>query len=150
MKQQKSMLFDLADIENLVTKEIEARLAHELDNWIRWGRRRDWLPQGFRCPLGFLYKSPDVMGGLPHRPPPCDELAAQRMEQIVCALPPKMREAFVMYHLDKASRNGHVVIVRGRKRKAELLGVSLGHYHYLVRVAHRFVLDAWEESWRAS
>lgn len=128
--------------EMLGTKEVELVLATEFENWVRWGRKRDWAPASFRCPLGYLYKSPDVFGGL-YRSPPCDDLAAERMERIIVALPPKMREAFVMYRLDRARIGGHVVIVKGRKRKAEILGVTVSHYHYLVRTAHRAILAAW-------
>lgn len=136
------------EAETYGVKQIENLLRSELDNWIRWGRRKDWLPRSFKCPLGFLYKSPDVFGGLPHRPPPCDELEAERFERIVCALPPRMRTAFVMYQLDRAHVSGHVVVIQGRKRKADILGVSVGQYHYLVRQAHRMLYAEWRKARR--
>lgn len=133
------------EAETYGTKQIEALMRDDLENWVRWGIRRDWMPPGFRCPLGFLYKSPDVFGGLPYRAPPCDEIEAVRMERIVCSLPDKTRQAFVMYRLDRAHVAGHVVIVKGRRRKAEILGVGVGHYHYLVRQAHRLVYSEWRK-----
>jgi hypothetical protein len=127
----------------LRTKEIESILRHEIENWMRWGRRRDWLPVGFRCPLGFLYRATDV-----HQPSyrrlPCDEGDAARLERIVVSLPERHRQAFVMYHLDKAHVNNHVVVVTGRDDKARLLGVQKSRYHDLVSQAHNMVLREWK------
>jgi hypothetical protein len=134
--------------ETLRTKEIENLLHHELENWMRWGRRRDWLPAGFRCPLGFLYRATDV-----HQPSyrrlPCDEGEAARLERIIVSLPDRHRQAFVMYHLDKAHVNNHVTIVTGRDDKARLLGVQKSRYHDLVSQAHNMVLREWRRGLRA-
>jgi hypothetical protein len=133
---------DAGEEAGLHTKEIEHILQHEIENWMRWGRRRDWLPMGFRCPLGFLYRASDV-----HQPsyrrPPCDEIDASRLERIIIALPERHRQAFVMHHLDKAHVNSHVVIVTGRDDKARLLGVQKSRYHDLVSQAHNMVLREW-------
>jgi hypothetical protein len=121
------------------TKEIEGILRHELDNWMRWGRRRDWMPTSFRCPLGFMYKSTDVHE-TSYRPMPCDEIGAAGFERIVVSLPEKHRQAFVMYHIGKAHVRGKVVVFKGRDDGAKLLGVQLRQYHYLVNQAHSMVL----------
>ncbi|MBV8667048.1 MAG: hypothetical protein JO269_11250 [Burkholderiaceae bacterium] len=123
----------------LRTKDIENILHHDIENWMRWGRRRDWLPMSFRCPLGFLYRASEVRHAS-FRRPPCDELEAARFERIVVSLPERHRQAFVMHHLDKAHVNNHVVIVSGRDDKARLLGVQKSRYHELVRQAHHVVL----------
>ena len=129
--------------ENLGTKQIESILRHDLENWLRWGRRRDWAPTSFRCPLGFLYKSSDVHEGVPVRQPACDEIGAAGFERIVVSLPEKHRKAFVMYHLSKAHLHGRIVVIKGREDGARLLGVQVRQYHYMVNQAHSMVLRQW-------
>ena len=127
----------------LRTKEVETILRHEIENWMRWGRRRDWLPVGFRCPLGFLYRATNVHQAS-YRRPPCDEIDAARLERIIVSLPERQRQAFVMYHLDKAHVHSHIVIVTGRDDKARLLGVQKSRYHDLVSQAHNMLLREWQ------
>lgn len=129
--------------ESLGTKEIESILRHEIDNWIRWGKKRDWMPVGFRCPLGFMYKSTDVHVGA-YRALPSDEGSASKFERIVIALPERHREAFVMHQLDKAHVSGWIVILKGRDDKARIMGVQKSRYHELVSQAHNIVLREWK------
>lgn len=129
---------------SLGTKEIESILHHEIDNWIRWGRKRDWMPVGFRCPLGFLYKSTDVHE-VSYKSLPCDIGAAAKFERLVISLPERHREAFVMHQLDKAHMNGSVVILKGRFDKARLLGVQVRQYHNIVLQAHNIILREWKK-----
>lgn len=130
-------------MEGLGTKEIEGILRHELENWIRWGRKKDWLPVSFRCPLGFLYKSEGgetVASSLP-----CDGLEAAKLERIVVGLPQKHRQAFVMHQLDRAAVRGVVVIVRGRDDKARLLGLHKSRYHEVLSQAFNMVYREWQK-----
>ena len=129
--------------ETAGTKEIEAILYYDLQNWLRWGRRRDWMPVSFRCPLGYLYKSSDVHEGSQIRMPVCDEIGAAGFERIVVSLPEKHRKAFVMHHLEKMAVRNLIVVVRGRDNRARLLGVAARQYHDIVRQAHRMVLRDW-------
>lgn len=122
------------------TKEIEGILRHELDNWIRWGRRRDWKPVGFKVPLGYLYKSTDVHDDDKPIRFVCDEIGAAGFERIVVSLPEKHRQAFVMHHLGRAHARGRIVILKGRDEGAKLLGVQVRQYHYLINQAHNMVL----------
>lgn len=124
------------------TKEIEGILRHELDNWLRWGRKRDWMPVGFHVPLGYLYKSADT--GASYRPLPCNENQAVRLERIIVELPEIHRQAFVMYQLGRAAVSGYVKVIRGYKQNARVLGVSERKYYYLVEQAHNMVLREWE------
>ncbi|HJV75358.1 MAG TPA: hypothetical protein VJ654_14120 [Noviherbaspirillum sp.] len=130
--------------EALGTKEIESILKHEIDNWVRWGKKRDWMPVGFRCPLGFMYKSTDVHEAS-YKPLPCDEGNAARFERIVISLPERHRSAFVMHQLDKAHVQGWIVILRGRDDKARILGVQKSRYHELVSQAYNIVLREWKK-----
>lgn len=125
----------LMEDAELKTREVEKILQHEIENWIRWGRKRDWLPTGFKCPLGFAYK-----GMSPGFAEPCDERAAVMFERIVVSLPDKHRQAFVMHHLDRAAVRSLVVVVRGRDVKARLLAVGKSRYHEMVAQAHNIVL----------
>jgi hypothetical protein len=133
------------DMEDSIrTKEVESILRHELENWLRWGRKRDWMPVSFKCPLGFLYKSTDVHEGS-YRALPYDESEAVKLERIIVSLPQKHRQAFVMHHLDRAAVFGMVRIVRGRDEKARLLSVAKSRYHELVGQAHNIILREWQK-----
>jgi hypothetical protein len=129
----------LMEDAELKTREVENILHYEIENWIRWGRKRDWLPTGFKCPLGFAYK-----GASSGYAEPCDERAAVMFERIVVSLPDKHRQAFVMHHLDRAAVRNLVVVVRGRDMKARLLAVGKSRYHEIVAQAHNIVLRGWQ------
>lgn len=128
----------LMEDAELKTREVEGLLRHEIDNWIRWGRKRDWMPTGFRCPLGFAYK-----GESPSFSEPYDHAAAVEFERIVVNLPEKHRMAFVMHHLERAAVRHLIVIVRGRDQKARLLAVGKSRYHEIVAQAHNIVHREW-------
>lgn len=123
----------------LKTREVENILRYEIENWIRWGRKRDWMPTGFKCPLGFAYR-----GSPASCPEPCDERSAVMFERIVISLPDKHRQAFVMHHLDRAAVRNFVLVVRGRDVKAKLLAVGKSRYHEIVKQAHNIVHREWE------
>lgn len=125
------------------TKEIEGILRHELDNWLRWGGKRDWMPVGFRVPLGYLFKSADA-GEATYRPLPCNENLAVRLERIIVELPEIHRKAFVLYQLDRAAVHGYIRRVRGYDQNAALIGVAKSKYYQIVQQAHNMVLREWE------
>jgi hypothetical protein len=133
------------NFEELRLKEVESVMRHELENWIRWGRKKDWLPASFRCPLGFLFKSTEVHDVAADKELPCDGLEAVKLERIIVGLPQKHRQAFVMHHLDKAADRGFIRIVRGREDKARLLCVQVRQYHNIVAQAHNIVLREWRK-----
>ena len=122
------------------TKAIEQILYYEIQNWIRWGRRRDWLPVSFRVPLGFLFKSSEVHDDSQKRPLTTDEIGAAAFEKIIVSLPKKHRQAFVLFHLEKAVVSGRIIRTNGRKNASQLLGVQVRQYHYIVNQAHSMVL----------
>lgn len=130
--------------ESLGTKEIESILRLEIENWIRWGMKRDWMPVGFRCPLGYLFKTTDVHE-VSYKPLPCVDGVAADFERVVVGLPVKHREAIVMHLLDRAHANGLLVVVAGRDDKARLLGVQKSRYHELVAQAMNMVLREWRK-----
>lgn len=131
--------------EDLRLKEVESVMRHELENWIRWGRKKDWLPASFRCPLGFLLKSTEVHDTAADKELPCDGLEAVKLEKIIVGLPQKHRQAFVMHQLDRAAVNGMVKIVRGRDDKARLLGLQKSRYHELLAQAFNMVWREWQK-----
>jgi hypothetical protein len=122
------------------TKEIENILRHELDNWMRWARRRDYLPVSFRVPLGYLFKSTDVHDGEKPIRITVDEIGAAGFERIIVSLPQRHREAFIMYQLGRAAVAGKVRIIKGRDDCANLIGLRKSQYHEVVRQAHSMVL----------
>ena len=132
--------------ENLGTKQIEKILAGEISDWLRWGRGKDYLPVSFRCPLGFLYvpKRGDIAFRL-EKPAPINLLAVVEFERNVCALPIRHRQAFVMYHLNRA-RIGDKIVERKRKsyEMARLMGVQKRQFQYIVEQAHNMVFRRWK------
>lgn len=137
----------LEESENLGIREIEKILASEIGDWIRWGRNKDYLPVSFRCPLGFLYlpKRGDIETALYSKPKPINVLTVVEFERIVVRLPDKHRQAFVMYHLNRAKVRGRIV---EKKRSgydmAKLLGVSKSKFYGLVSEAHNMVFRNWK------
>lgn len=133
--------------ENLEIKQVVKILYKEINEWLRWGRGKDYLPPSFRCPLGFLYLPPrgDLEARL-YKPVPINFLEALEFERIVVGLPVKHRQAFVMYHLDRAHINGRIV---EKKRTgyeiARLLGVHRSRYYVLLTQAHNMVFRDWRQ-----
>lgn len=134
------------DSENLPTKQIEKILSREISDWIRWGHQKDYLPPSFKCPLGFLYVP---RGGdrevILSRPAPINLLAVVEFERLIVTLPMKLREAFVMYHLNRARIYGKVI---ERKRSAQEMGQVLGvqkrQFYTIVEQAHNLVFRNWQ------
>ena len=122
------------------TKAIEQILYYDIENWIRWGRRRDWMPISFRCPLGFLFKSSEVHDEGQRRASAVDEIGAATFERIIVSLPEKHRQAFVMHHLERAIVNNRIISIKGRGKAQELLGLQKSRYHEIVNEAHAIVL----------
>jgi len=123
------------------TKQIETILRYELDNWLRWGRRRDWMPTSFRVPLGYLYQSRyPIDADQRLNSVRTDEIDAAQFERIVVGLPQQHRQAFVMHHLEKAAVAGFVVIIKGRDDRARVLGLQKSRYHEVVQQAHSMIL----------
>jgi hypothetical protein len=121
------------------TKAIEQILYYEIENWLRWGRNRNWMPVSFRTPLGYLFKSSDVHEASVRRPE-VKEGDAANFERIIIALPEKHRQAFVMYHLERAIVNGKVISIKGRGQAQHILGLQKSRYHEVVNQAHSIVL----------
>lgn len=132
--------------ESLGTKQIEKILSAEINNWLRWGRNRDYLPISFRCPLGYLYvpKRGDLEARL-YKAPPINSLVAVEFERLVVGLPVRHRQAFVMYHLNRA-RIGDKIIERKRSAydMAKILAVQKRQFEYLVSQAHNMVYRRWK------
>jgi hypothetical protein len=137
------------DEEAFTIRELEGLLSTELDNWLRYGRKKDWLPAGFKCPLGFAYKPVlgEVYSGASIMMP-CNEEQALAFDRVICGLPKRHRQAFVMYHLDRAHVHGFILIVKGRAQKAQILGCSTRHYHRMVKESHEMVLSRWRAAQR--
>lgn len=135
--------------ENLGIREIEKILASEIGDWIRWGQNKDYLPASFRCPLGFLYvpMRGDIEATLYSKPKPIKVLSVIKFERIVVRLPSRHREAFVMYHLNRAKvRNRVIERKRSGYEMGKLMGVSKAKFYGLVSEAHNMVFRNWQAS----
>lgn len=132
--------------ENLGIKTIEKILATEISDWVRWGRSKNYLPVSFRCPLGFLYvpKRGDLQAKL-YKPAPINLLAVVEFERLVIGLPTRHRQAFVMYHLNRALI-GEKIVEKKRNTydMARLLGVRKRQFHDIVLQAHNMIFRNWK------
>ena len=119
----------------LSTREIEDIIQQDLENWMRWGRRRDWMPAGYGSILGTLYRARLADGASPadDAPPPpkspVNERDAMHFERIVVSLPKQQRTAFVLHHLWRGANHGWVINIRTREDAARVLGVGKTKYH---------------------
>lgn len=133
-------------MENLRTKAIELLLKSELENWIGWGRSRDWLPTSFKCVLGRLHIRERIPMGDERYDPnyqPAEkpkDISAAAFERVVIALPERLRTAFVAHHLDKAALNGRIVFLHDRTDRMRVLGIQKSQYHDMVNKSHIIVL----------
>ena len=127
-------------LDQLKTLEAMQKLKPELDNWMRWGADRSFYPKSYTSILRYAVKIPG-RGDLCVREyvPPVDVLAAEDMEDIVCGLPKKKREAFLLYVLGKASVNNNRKRAECRADGARVLRISEVHYNRLVRDALNYV-----------
>lgn len=130
------------------TRQIEALLRHELDNWLYWARRRDWMPRSFSCVLGNLYVTPTPSGPaddlLPPRRFSINEADAAKMERFIIEMPEKQRSAFIAHHLDKCVIRGWVVRIKSRDDAAKCLNLGKSQYHEIVNSAHNTLWGKYE------
>lgn len=132
--------------EDLGTRQIEKILQTEIREWVRWGRNRDYLPPSFRCPLGFLYlpKRGDLEAAL-YRPAPINALLAADFEKLVIRLPSAHRQAFVMYHLNRAKINTKVIErKRTPQQMGQVLGVQKRRFYEILEQAHKMIFRDWQ------
>lgn len=120
------------------TRDLEHALGRLIDNWLAWGRGRDWKPAGYKCPLGVMYQSARVSSPLLYI-----EATALQFEAAVVALPEKQRQAFILHHMERAPVSGQMRRIKeGRAGKARALGVQVRQFSYLVNAAHRALFAA--------
>lgn len=124
-------------------KEFEQRFGKQVFNWLRWGKRRDWLPGSHVCLLGKRMVSGRRESGVRYEA--VNTLEAARMEKLVSALPPRNRQAFLLYYVGKASIDGKMRQSRCRDDCASLMGIGVWQYHNLIRQANMILADGWQE-----
>lgn len=133
--------------EYLGIEQIEKILSVEIKDWIRWGRNKTYLPESFKCPLGFLYLP--MRGDLEvtlYKPAPVNLLAVLEFEKLVVALPTKHRQAFVMHHLNRIEVNGKIVVRKCKgAESARLLGVHRSRYYAILTKAHNIIFQKWKK-----
>lgn len=136
----------MLDDEDLGTKVIENLLASEIHNWLRWARQRNYLPASVKCVLGNLavQTEDDLAEAMKVESPlPPVESEAEAFEAVIVGLPERLRQAFILHHLDRGRVGSITVRVKGRNDKARVLGVGSRQYHYMVKQAHSLVLRRW-------
>lgn len=116
------------------SEDLELRALHaRLENWRRWLRKRDYLPQGYRTLMGlFLARSLCASDGQAARQP-VDEADAVIIEKAVHRLPERNRDALILHWLWQYTDG---VKVRRNLRPADryrLLGVRKSQYYAVIR-----------------
>lgn len=127
-------------------KDFERQFGTQVDNWLRWGRQRDWLPMSFKSILALKYsgKKRDDDAALYKIPDPINELEALKMDCIVMALPLRQRQAFLLHHMGRASINNRMCRVRNSHDCAKILGVGKWQFYNLLRQASSHIHEAWD------
>lgn len=137
----------MLDAATCGVKDVERILSGEIWNWLRWARQRNYLPASVKCVLGQLHirdEDDKVDEMRVENPLPPDELEAEAFEKVINALPKKLRQAFILHHLDRGVVGHVVVTVKDRKTKAQVMGVGARQYHYYLTQAHQTVLTRWQ------
>lgn len=129
--------------DSMGIREFEKRLGREVINWIRWGRKRDWLPPAAGCLLGkrVVSRNRDVQTWQE----PVNTESAVCMENRIGSLPERPRQAFLLHYLGKASIRGKMRRSRSRHDSAHLLEVGLTQYQRLLGEALAALVRAAEK-----
>jgi hypothetical protein len=101
-----------------------------LDNWIRYCRKRDWLPLGHVSQIALLIKqAKQVSQTATDAPIPAYEDAALKFNDLVLRLPNRLRVVFLLNHLDKGVLGQRIVYTRHAHLKYRLANVSKATFH---------------------
>ena len=133
----------MEEAEKLRLKEFESVYLPIIDNWLRWGRLRDWLPPSWRNIIGLRYRPRNREEEHEEGKEPIDEQQAVKMERIVTNLPAQFRQAFVLHYVGRAPVRGKMKIARTRAAGAKVIGVQLRQYYNRVNKAAIIISRQW-------
>lgn len=112
----------------------------QLDNWMRWCRRRDWLPLGHVSQLGFMIKqAKEKSESATDSAPPVYEIQALEFNRLIMRLPRHHMAIFLLQHLDKGISGYRIVYTNRASRKHQLAGVSSATFYRRVKEAEAMI-----------
>ncbi len=115
----------------------------QLDNWILWCRRKNWLPMAHVCQLAALIKqAKQEMQSATDTVTPVFDDRAEAFDKLVTNLPNRYREVFLLDHLDKGIRGQMIIYSRQPSVKYRLAGVSKSTFYERAREAEN-MLKRW-------
>lgn len=117
------------DDEKINIKSFELEFLQIVENWVRWGRLRDWMPPSWGNILGARYLRKNRYPDIEDQKEPIDHQLAIRMERIVVALPKQYREVFVLHYVGRAVVNGRMRKSRNRSECAKVIGIGKTQYY---------------------
>jgi hypothetical protein len=111
-----------------------------LENWIRWCRRRDWLPIGYVSQMGFMVKhgkqesvsATDVIT-------PIFEESAHSFNGLIMHLPRRHMSVFLLNHLDKGVLGQMIVYKREANSKFALAGMTKTTFYQRAKEADNMI-----------
>ena len=96
-----------------------------LDNWIRWCRKRNWLPVGHVSQIALLIRqAKEESKTATDAPIPAYEIQAMEFNRLIMMLPKRHMDVFLLNHLDRGILGQRIVYTRDASVKYRLAGLS--------------------------
>jgi hypothetical protein len=111
----------------------------QLDNWMRWCRKRDWLPLGPASQVALMMKNAQRMPVSTDTRIMIVEAAALEFNRLVGLLPRRHQTVFLLNHLDKGIQGNMIVYTRHAGTKYKLAGVSRSTFYERAKEADNMV-----------
>lgn len=109
-----------------------------LDNWMRWCRKRDWLPLGHISQVTLLMKNNQRMA-IVSDTIRIDEPKALEFNRLVMLLPRRHMTVFLLNHLDKGIFGQRIVYTKHAGTKYQLAQMSRTTFYERAKEADNMV-----------
>ena len=131
------------DTDKIKLREFEDQYGPEIHNWIRWGRKRDYLPPSWGTIIGKHYISRNRESERNEATLPVDERSALKMEKIVCKIPEIFRVAFVLHYVGRGAVKGKMRTARTKSDGARVMGIQRAQYYNRLNKAAVIIARQW-------
>jgi hypothetical protein len=109
-----------------------------LDNWMRWCRKRNWLPLGHASQIAILMKNNQRMAIVTDTIA-INELDALEFNRLVMLLPRRHMTVFLLNHLDKGICGQIIVYTKHASTKYKLAECSKTTFYERAKEADNMV-----------
>lgn len=131
------------DTDKIKLREFEDQFMTEIENWRRWGRKRDWLPPSWGTIIGKHYIPRNRESERNEITVPIDERSALKMERIVCQIPDLFKQAFVLHYVGRGAVNGKMKVARTKNDGARAMGLQRRQYYNRLNKAAVIITRQW-------